>query len=247
MSFSKMETFLEKHIEGFFNSKFASDLQFVEIQKNVMHIINRNHKKMNDVLFVPNYYEVEMSEPDYERICSRKSKKMLYEYIVRNVIRENLFIAGQLCIKFCRQSSMKKGNCNINSLFRENTPDSVKNDVAECTIVIKKPTIEEAAAMPSEHFYAGLTVVKGQDIDAHLEIGEQQIHIGRREENEFLLTDLNVSRLHAYISFKNYRHILSDANSLNGTFVNGKRIQQLCLKNKDVISMGNSQLLYEVL
>ena len=31
MSFSKMEGFLEKHIEGFFNRKFASDLQLAEI------------------------------------------------------------------------------------------------------------------------------------------------------------------------------------------------------------------------
>ena len=33
MTFLKWEALLEKHIEGFFNKKFASNLQLVEIEK----------------------------------------------------------------------------------------------------------------------------------------------------------------------------------------------------------------------
>ncbi|MDQ0202323.1 FhaA domain-containing protein [Pectinatus haikarae] len=248
MSFSKMETFLEKHIEGFFNRKFASDLQFAEIQKNIAHIINRNRTKINGMSFAPNYYEILMSEIDYGRICSRKSREMLYEYIVCSVMRQDLFIEDAPFIKFSKNNEMKKGSCDIRAAYmKDEEKDKEICDVAEKTIVIQKPTIKETAAMPSEHVYAVLTVTEGKDIDAHLDIGSQQIHMGRREENEFLLTDPNVSRLHAYISFEKCRHILYDANSLNGTFVNGRKISASCLKDKDIIDMGHTQMVYEVL
>lgn len=249
MSFFEMETFLEKHIEGFFNRKFASDLQFAEIQKNVVHIIERNKKEINGLLFVPNYYEIQMSVKDFERICSRKSKEMLYEYIIRTIMRKNLFIDGCLNIKFCKSGIMKKGGCNITAeyVLDKDKANDDNDSVTESTIVIEKPTLKEKAAMPSEHFYASLTVIEGDDIDTQLDIGERQIHIGRREENEFLLTDQNASRLHAYIAFEKYRHILYDANSLNGTSVNGKKITAVCLNDGDVIDIGQTQLIYEVL
>lgn len=248
MSFSKMETFLEKHIEGFFNRKFASELQFAEIQKDITRIIKRNRKKVNNGFFVPNYYEVVLGNVDYGRICSRKSREMLHEYIVCTIMREDLFIDGTLLIKFRKNDKMQKGTCNVLADYRageENTAEV--DDVEEKTIVIKKPSIKETAAMPAEHVYATLTVTVGKDADAHLDLGAQQVHIGRREENEFLLTDRNVSRLHAYIAFKKYRHILYDASSLNGTFVNGKKISTVCLKDGDVIDMGQTQMVYEVL
>ncbi|WP_196607205.1 FhaA domain-containing protein [Pectinatus frisingensis] len=248
MSFSKMETFLEKHIEGFFNRKFASDLQFVELQKNVERSMGRNKKMINGILFAPNCYILQMSGADYDRICSRKAREMLYEYIVRMIIRSNLFIDGHLNVKFCKNSSLKKGACEVTVNYAADSDcTAATGDVAEKTIVIRKPTIKETASMPLERFYAGLTVIEGYDIDSRLEIGEHQIHIGRRAENEFLLTDPNASRLHAYITFEKYRHILYDADSLNGTFVNGKKITALCLNNEDVITIGQSKLIYEVL
>lgn len=246
MTFSKMENFLENHIEGFFNRKFASDLQFAEIEKSVAHIINRNRKKVNNAFFVPNYYEVRMSEKDYGRICSRKSREMLYEYIVCLVMHEDVFIDGILCIKFKKDVLLKKGTCEVTFDYMADKVKCQDDDVDEKTIIIQKPTLKEAAAISSEHVYASLTVLEGRDLDAHLDIGEQQIHIGRREENEFLLTDPNTSRLHAYITFEKYRHILHDADSLNGTFVNGKKISADCLRDGDTINIGQTQMIYEV-
>ena len=39
MFFSRMENFLEKNIEGFFNRKFSSNLQMAEIEK-IIRLIN---------------------------------------------------------------------------------------------------------------------------------------------------------------------------------------------------------------
>ena len=87
---------------------------------------------------------------------------------------------------------------------------------------------------------------EGDDEGACLEIGDHKIYIGRRSENEFLLTDPNASRLHAYIDYVRHRHVLYDAQSMNGTFVNGKRIDSIVLQPDDLIQIGNTVLRYEV-
>ena len=62
------------------------------------------------------------------------------------------------------------------------------------------------------------------------------------------MTDTNASRLHAYISYERHRHILYDAASLNGTFVNGRRVvSPQLLRPGDEITIGGTVLLYEVI
>ena len=92
-----------------------------------------------------------------------------------------------------------------------------------------------------------LTVVEGPDMDAYLEFGEGQIYIGRREKNDFILTDTKASRLHAWIAYENHRHVLYDAQSTNGTYVNGEPVESLCLCSGDEIQIGTTVLLYEVI
>ena len=49
-----------------------------------------------------------------------------------------------------------------------------------------------------------------------------------------------------YVIFEDGTHVLYDAKSLNGTYVNGQRITRKSLKNGDHIKLGNTVLLYEV-
>ena len=67
-------------------------------------------------------------------------------------------------------------------------------------------------------------------------------------KNDFILTDTNASRVHAYIAYERHRHVLYDAESLNGTFVNGTLLEEPCiLKAGDEIQIGNTVLLYDVI
>ena len=90
--------------------------------------------------------------------------------------------------------------------------------------------------------------LEGKDIDSYLEFGERTIYIGRRVNNDFILTDTNASRVHAYITYERHRHILYDADSMNGTYVNGRAVvlPQL-LRPGDELRIGETVLLYEVI
>ncbi len=102
--------------------------------------------------------------------------------------------------------------------------------------------------LPTEYKTVSLLAVEGQDIDSYLEFGEKNIYIGRRVNNDFILTDTNASRVHAYITYERHRHILYDAESTNGTYINGKSVvlPQL-LRPGDEIGIGETVLLYEVI
>lgn len=249
MSILKWESFLETKIEGFFNKKFASDLQVVEIEKALRREMLLKKKKIQDDIYAPNIYSIYASEVDYQRICSQKIQNQLYEAVIVAVIEQDFMMDGKLSVVLKKDTALKKGSCHIKSCYTSRSCVDVQPKTSEepHTLILERSAFKDSLELPIEHKFAALTVEQGIDINSYLEIGEKRIHIGRREENEFLLMDVNSSRLHAYISFEKYRHILYDAGSLNGTYVNEQKVtcQRLCFG--DEIKIGNTVLLYEVI
>ena len=63
-----------------------------------------------------------------------------------------------------------------------------------------------------------------------------EITVGRTSDNDLLISDGSVSRLHATLRIENSRLTVIDNNSANGTYVNGKRIDTADLCNGDIVS-----------
>ena len=243
MGIAKWENFLENHIEGFFNKKFASALEAAEVKRELQKEMLRRHKKGCRKV-VPNEYRIYVSGEDYGRLCSRRFAASLYALVERQVIRDNAFMEGELRLVLEKKAELPLGSCQIVSSYAGEREESGKEPD---TIVVKSSSLTPPLDLPPEVKLASLTVAEGQDADAYLEFGERQIYLGRKEQNDFILTDPNVSRLHATITYERHRHVLHDAQSKNGTFVNGKAVPQICLCDGDSICIGNTMLRYEVL
>jgi pSer/pThr/pTyr-binding forkhead associated (FHA) protein len=63
-------------------------------------------------------------------------------------------------------------------------------------------------------------------------------------DNQLVIDDPRVSRLHALLRAVHGQHILCDLNSSGGTFINGQRITQQALRPGDVISLAGFTLIY---
>ncbi|HAJ64158.1 MAG TPA: adenylate cyclase [Cyanobacteria bacterium UBA8543] len=63
--------------------------------------------------------------------------------------------------------------------------------------------------------------------------------IGREKDNRIVVLDGSLSRYHAEITINGDRIILTDRQSLNGTFVNNHRIESCQLKDGDIIRFGS--------
>lgn len=75
-------------------------------------------------------------------------------------------------------------------------------------------------------------------------LGSAIINIGRREDNQLVIDDPRVSRLHAQLRVVRGQFVIFDLNSTGGTFVNGQRIRQQALRAGDVISLAGVPLVF---
>ena len=75
------------------------------------------------------------------------------------------------------------------------------------------------------------------------------VTIGRTENNDIALSDASISRFHAYLMFDARAGVwkIVDAESRNGTWVNGKRLAEnasAVLGDKDRVKLGDVELVF---
>lgn len=96
--------------------------------------------------------------------------------------------------------------------------------------------------IPSGH--AILVVRGGEDEGTYFDIGSALTTIGRHEDSKICLDDITVSRHHSEIHHSGGRYIVRDAGSLNGTYVNQKRIDVVELTQGDELQVGKYRLVF---
>ena len=89
-----------------------------------------------------------------------------------------------------------------------------------------------------------LVVTGGRNAGARLGLAGAVNRIGRRPGSEILLDDASVSRSHAVVVQDGQGVLLRDTGSLNGTFVNRKRVDESVLEPGDEIQVGTYKLVY---
>jgi len=77
-------------------------------------------------------------------------------------------------------------------------------------------------------------------------LDKDKIVIGRNEDNDLVLPDPIASRHHVQIKKEKKGYVLKDLGSHNGTKVNGTLIQEVRLKENDVILIGQSKLVFKI-
>jgi pSer/pThr/pTyr-binding forkhead associated (FHA) protein len=73
---------------------------------------------------------------------------------------------------------------------------------------------------------------------------KKRITIGRTPDNDIVLDNRGVSRRHAQIEFSENQAVIIDNESLNGTFVNSRRVSEEILKDSDTINIGKYSLVF---
>jgi hypothetical protein len=93
----------------------------------------------------------------------------------------------------------------------------------------------------------GLLVVKrGTDVGARFTLEAPITLAGRHPESDIFLDDVTVSRRHAEFMTSGRVTTVRDVGSLNGTYVNRERIEEVRLSSGDEVQIGKFKLLYLV-
>jgi pSer/pThr/pTyr-binding forkhead associated (FHA) protein len=90
----------------------------------------------------------------------------------------------------------------------------------------------------------GLLVVReGPEAGSSYRIDQPETSIGRHPESDIFLDDITVSRRHVVIERSDAGQItLKDVGSLNGTYVNRKRVDEAELHYRDEVQIGRYRL-----
>jgi pSer/pThr/pTyr-binding forkhead associated (FHA) protein len=89
---------------------------------------------------------------------------------------------------------------------------------------------------------AVLIVRSGQQAGDRFVLTTQQTRLGRHPDSEIMLDDITVSRRHASIERTPEGYVVTDAGSLNGTYVNQERIERAVLHHGDELQVGKFRL-----
>ena len=76
------------------------------------------------------------------------------------------------------------------------------------------------------------------------ELAKTSISLGRSLTNDIILSDVGISRSHARLDCGSQGVTIADLGSSNGTWINGKRVEQATLKSGDTIAIGSQNLQY---
>jgi len=93
---------------------------------------------------------------------------------------------------------------------------------------------------------AHLMVVKGSHSEQEIQLVGTETVMGRDPESSIFLNDVTVSRKHAEISMLKDRFTIKDLGSLNGTYLNGERVDEAELKSGDELWIGKYKMIFVI-
>lgn len=108
------------------------------------------------------------------------------------------------------------------------------------------PAAEKPVEPETEVFVVGFNLNgKPKEIEFKFGLGERK-SVGRTKENDLMLDDTSVSKIHAAFVFNSHsRLMLADTGSTNGTFINGKRIaygRAFNIGDGDILKFGTVEV-----
>ena len=128
------------------------------------------------------------------------------------------------------------------------TPEHLTEDVDNPTETISLEDIEEEGGDLDELGVEGPALVVrsgGGRAGEHFTLERTQTTIGRTPDCDIFLDDVTVSRSHAVLLQQDGSFQIEDLGSLNGTFLNRKRIESVeTLENGDELQIGKYRLTF---
>ncbi|WP_420637911.1 FHA domain-containing protein [Candidatus Poriferisocius sp.] len=115
---------------------------------------------------------------------------------------------------------------------------------AEVAASADEPTTELVLEIDLPAHPAVLVATQGPAAGSRFELSHSPVTVGRHPDSEIFLDDITVSRRHAEVTREGLVRRVRDKGSLNGTYLNGRRVEEAGLKNGDELQVGRFKLVY---
>jgi hypothetical protein len=241
-------------VEGAFGRAFKTTVQPVELAHKLAKEMEENQVVSVSRVYVPNHYRVFLSPEDRQQFSSYEPalRKELSDYLLEHARQEGLALTSRPQIELMTDDRLGVGEFGIQAQLLSPPEEEV-------------PAGPEAAPSAGDF---GHTMVYSPDRAARvleaeyaprerraLLVGDgrrsvltgDQVLVGRSRECEVVIPDPNVSRRHAELRRdEGGRWAIADLGSTNGVKVNGRRVDRAPLEPGDRITLGVTELTFEL-
>ena len=229
----------EKKLEGLFEGvilrAFKSGVHPVELGKKLVRELE-GHKVIGvSRVYVPNRYDVGLSPKDYSKFESYQAVMATeLENLLISYIKEHGYaVLDRPRIKLFEAPGMREGEFSIKTRMEGDLPQSHEEVHTDDGI------LRRSVAGP-----AALELLDSGEQSPAFVLEKDSVQIGRIGDNDIVLPDPNVSRVHARVEKRDGAYRILDLESTNGTWVNERRVADAVLKDNDVIRLGSTRFIF---
>ena len=238
-------------VEGAFSRAFKSRVEPVELARKLAREMEESKQASVSRVYVPNHYRVFLSPQDREQFESYEPalRKELSDYLLEHARTERLALTSRPAVEFMTDERLALGEFGIQAQqLGEPEPEPGHSEAAPSqgdfghTMVYSPDraarVLDDAPAVTSRAVLAGSgrrTVLSGSSVV-----------VGRSRDCDITVDDANVSRRHAELRPSGASWEVRDLGSTNGIKVNGRRGDNVVLRHGDRVTLGLTELSFEL-
>src|SRR5258708_15015346 len=244
----RLESMASRVIEGWSARLFRARLQPVQIAKRVIRAMESHQTLSLAKTFVPNRYVVSLSPGDYAEFeqYKRSLERDLAEAVLGRARDRGFTLLAYPTCECEEDEEVPPGDVRVACGRVDASGEEVPAGEAERrggaawghTMVLDRDALlREKPRAPR-----GSILAREGTVRREVDLTAEPVSVGRDPKNDIVLDDRRVSRRHAEVRLRLGRYTPYDLQSTNGTFVNGRRLAEMVLSDKDRITIGGAEL-----
>lgn len=246
---------MESLVEGVFGRAFRRQVHPVEIAKGLTKQMDENRMVSVSRTYAPNDFTIHLSNADAESINAYQNalRDELIQYASTHAQTRSYHLMTPPKVRFVTEDSLRFGEFGVTAKLTGGTgprAEGAPEDTSGQTRIFRteKPESDAqegdqgtSAISPEEakrHSLARETVELILEDKTYPLEGRGPWSIGRSEENDIVIQDPNISRMHAQLSRSENGFVVEDLGSTNGTLLDGAPIDRERIEGGDELTFG---------
>jgi hypothetical protein len=240
-------------VEGAFGRAFRTSVQPVELAHKLAKEMEDNQMASVSRVYVPNHYRVFLSPKDREQFASYEPalRKELSDYLLEHARQESFALSTRPQVEFQTDERLDLGEFGIQAQLLAPPEEEQQAEDPQPQApsagdfghtMVYSPSRDARRIEPASDRRQALLVGGGR----RNVLSGSRVVVGRSREADIVLQDPNVSRRHAELRRDDGGWQIVDLGSTNGIKVNGRRVDSQQLSAGDQVTIGVTDLTFEL-
>jgi Protein of unknown function (DUF3662)/FHA domain len=243
-----LEAKIEGLFEGIFGRAFRTHVQPIELARKLVKEMDDHRSVSVSRVYVPNEYTIYLSPQDRRQFSGYEGSLVgeLQEYLGEHARREQYALLTPPRVLITTDGDLAVGEFGIATRLvageaREETPPELPVEEPAETMVYRAPAPTPAPPPEPKPEPDVISLRVGGKTHA---VTSAKVTIGRSRDCDLRIADLNASRRHAELRKDGDGYWIVDLGSMNGTLVNGRRVDRERLEDGDRITLGSTEIVF---